>query len=352
VAAFALRHAPAVRFSAWLQYRAEQQFAAAAGQAKLPVGLYRDLAVGAAPDGAEAWSRQDVMLSGASIGAPPDPFSAAGQVWGLPAPDPLAMPREGYVGFSELLAANMRHAGALRIDHAMGLQRLFLIPEGAVAKDGAYLAYPFRDLLGVLALESQRARCLVVGEALGTVPEGMTEALAAANVLSYSVLWFERDAHGLRRPGAWRAQAAACVSTHDLPTLAGWWQGADIAERHALGLLDDASQALAVAERTADKAALLALLGELGLLPGAIDPAAAMTADFAAAVHAFVAATPAMLALVQADDLTGEVSAVNLPGTDRERPNWRRRLGVDTGMLTRTDLARRLLRAMLEAGRA
>ncbi len=351
VPSFAADHADAIRFASWLQYRADQQLAAAAHRASLAVGLYRDLAVGAAPDGAETWSRQDVMLTGVSIGAPPDPFSEHGQLWGLPAPDPLAMAREGYIGFSELLGANMRHAGALRIDHAMGLQRLFLVPSGASARDGAYLAYPFQDLLGVLALESQRAGCAVVGEALGTVPEGMTAALAEADVLSYSVLWFERDGQGLRRPSDWPAQAAACVSTHDLPTLAGWWQGADIDERLSLGLLDTAGSDRERAARQVDKAALLELLAETGLLHEPLDPSAPISAAFVAAVHGFIAATPALLALVQADDLAGEVSAVNLPGTDRERPNWRRRLKADVTTLCRSDLARLVLAAMTAAGR-
>jgi glycogen operon protein len=351
VAAFAADHEAAVRFSCWLQYQAEGQFSAAARRAALPVGLYRDMAVGSAPDGAEAWSRQDALLSGVSVGAPPDPFSAQGQVWGLPAPDPLAMAREGYAGFAALLAANMRHAGALRIDHAMGLQRLFLVPPGASAQDGTYLGYPFPDLLGVLALESQRAQCLIVGETLGTVPEGMTQALAAADVLSYSVLWFERDGPALRRPAAWPARGAACVSTHDLPTLAGWWQGADIIERRALGLLDDVGEGRALQDRQSDKAALLALLAEEGLLPEPVDPNAPLPVAFVAAVHAFIASTPAMLALVQADDLAGEVTAVNLPGTDRERPNWRRRLGPDTADLVRSELAQRVLAAMHAGGR-
>jgi glycogen operon protein len=286
-----------------------------------------------------------------SIGAPPDPFTQHGQIWGLPAPDPLAMTREGYAGLSELLAANMRHAGALRIDHAMGLQRLFLVPDGASAKDGAYLAYPFQDLLGVLALESQHARCAVVGEALGTVPEGMTAALAHADVLSYSVLWFERDGQSLRRPSDWPTQTVACVSTHDLPTLAGWWQGADIDERVSLGLLDHTRAERERTARQADKVALLALLTEAGLLLDRVDSAEPMTAAFVAAVHGFIAATPSLLALVQADDLAGEVSAVNLPGTDHERPNWRRRLAVDVTMLCRSDLARLVLDAMRAAGR-
>ena len=165
--------------------------------------------------------------------------------------------RDGYTAFNELLVANMRHAGALRIDHVMGLRRLFVVPDGAPAADGAYVTYPMKDLLAQVALQSQRARCLVVGEDLGTVPEGMSEALAAANILSYSVLWFERQDGRIRTPSAWRRLAAACVSTHDLPTLAGWWSGADIAEKRALGLLVDPD---AEPERAAEKASLVAQL--------------------------------------------------------------------------------------------
>ena len=162
-------------------------------------------------------------MRGVSVGAPPDPFSANGQIWCLPPPDPVAMRRDGYASFNELLVANMRHAGALRIDHVMGLRRLFVVPDGASAVDGAYVGYPLDDLLAQVALQSQRARCLVVGEDLGTVPEGMSAALASANVLSYSVLWFEQRDGRIRGPSEWRRLAAACVSTHDLPTLAGWW---------------------------------------------------------------------------------------------------------------------------------
>ncbi len=173
------------RFWCYLQYLADRQFAAAAEAAGPALGFYRDLAVGAAPDGAESWANQDRLLAGVTIGAPPDPFAEEGQVWSLPPPDPFAMAREGYAGFSTLLAANMRHASALRIDHVMGLQRLFLVPDGATGRDGAYLNYPLHDLLGHLALQSERAKCMVVGEDLGTVPEGLPDVLAAANVLSY-----------------------------------------------------------------------------------------------------------------------------------------------------------------------
>ena len=338
VTGFAQAHAGAVQFSAWLQFQCERQLAAAASTAP-PLGFYRDLAVGSAPDGAEAWSRQDALLTGVSVGSPPDPFSASGQVWSLPPSDPLAMAAEGYAGFAELLSTNMRHAGALRIDHVMGLQRLFLVPDGARATEGAYLTYPLRDLIGQLTLESQRARCLVVGEDLGTVPEGFSETMQAASVLSYSVLWFERESADFIPPDRWRARAAACVSTHDLPTLAGWWTGADIAEQHAIGLMDAAGLATAQAERARDKQRVVELLRREGLLAASPDPDAPMPPLLAGAVHALIARTPAALALVQADDLAGETHAVNLPGTDRERPNWRRRLRLEVDALFGSPIA-------------
>ncbi|MDR3535617.1 MAG: 4-alpha-glucanotransferase, partial [Acetobacteraceae bacterium] len=353
VAAFAAAHDDAVRFSAWLQFQAERQLAAAArATSGLPLGFYRDLAVGSAPDGAEAWSRQDALLTGVSVGAPPDPFAQDGQVWSLPPPDPLAMAEEGYAGFAALLAANMRHAGALRIDHVMGLQRLFLVPDGARARDGAYLTYPLHDLLGQLALESLRTQCLVVGEDLGTVPEGFSDTLQAANVLSYSVLWFRRDGAGFIPPAHWRARAAACVSTHDLPTLAGWWQGADIAEQQVLGMLDGEGAQMTRAARAADKQRLVDLLQAEALLAETPAFDAPLTPEMAGAVHALIAAAPALLALVQADDLAGETEAVNLPGTDRERPNWRRRLRLDVDALCASPIAEAVLAAIRNDTRA
>jgi glycogen debranching enzyme GlgX/4-alpha-glucanotransferase len=341
VAGFAAAHADRVRFAGFLQFMADRQLATAARGSGLSLGLYRDLAVGAAPDGAEAWRRQDALLTGVSIGAPPDPFSAGGQVWSLPPPDPLAM---------ALLAANMRHAGALRIDHAMGLQRLFLVPEGAAPSDGAYLAYPLQDLLGQLALESHRASCLVIGEDLGTVPEGLPAKLAATEVFSYRVLWFERDGSAFRPPARWPSRAAACVSTHDLPTLAGWWEAADIAERASLGLLDVAATQRALAERADDKVALLTLLRQEGLLDQAPDLDGPIVPVVVGAVHALIGVSPALLALVQAEDLVGEMVAVNLPGTDRERANWRRRLRTDIGHLFDGEAARGIMAAMRVRG--
>ena len=354
LARFAAEHAAEVQFNCFLQYLADEQLAAAANAARSAgVIFYRDLAVGSAPDGAEAWSRQDALMQGVSIGSPPDPFSAAGQVWSLPPPDPFAIAREGYAGFSALLTANMRHAGALRIDHVMGIERLFVVPDGASARDGAYVSYPRKDLLGLLALASERAKCLVVGEDLGTVPAGLREVIAEANVLSYRVLWFERDGEKLIPPARWPALAAACVSTHDLPTLAGWWSGTDIAERQSLGMLDGAAARTALNERAADKAQLVARLREQKLIDArALDLAAPMSAQLVAAVHALIARTPSLLALVQADDLAGEMLAVNLPGTVHERENWSRRLRGDLSSLFESDLACAIIAAVLAAGRA
>ena len=317
-----------VQFALFLQWLADRQLAAAAAATGgMEIGLYRDLAVGAAPDGAEAWAAGAELMHGVSVGAPPDPLGPQGQVWGLPPPDPRVQRATGYASFVALLRANMRHAGALRIDHVMGLARLFLVPEGGRAQDGTYLAYPLRDLLGHLALESVRAGCLVVGEDLGTVPDGIRAALAEHDVLSYQVLRFARDWDRLRPPARYPVNAVACAATHDIATLNGWWQGNDIDERAALGLLDAGAEAAERSGREAEKAELLALLDAEGL-------AIAPRDDLVAAVHALLLRTPCRLVLMQADDLAGEVVGVNLPGTDLERPNWRRRLGVDVaGML-------------------
>jgi glycogen operon protein len=245
----------------------------------------------------------------------------------------------------------MRHAGGLRIDHAMGLARLFWVPDGAVPADGAYVHYPVDELLGVLALESARARCFVVGEDLGTVPEGFRERMDAAGVLSYRVLWFERAGADFMAAAHYPAQSAACASTHDLPTVRGWWTGADIAERHRLGHLDAAAAARAEHERERERHALCAALSL---------PAPALSADRASApeattvtiaAHRFIAETPAALVLLQADDLAGEVDAINLPGTDRERPNWRRKIALDATALWDTPIGAAARRDLASHGR-
>jgi 4-alpha-glucanotransferase len=351
VRTFAGAHSGRVRFHQYLQFLTDAQLLWAAGRARaagLELGLFRDLAVGAASDGAENWARSGELAEGAWIGAPPDPFAAEGQNWHLPPPLPLRLARDGYAGFAALLAANMRHAGALRIDHAMGLTRLFWIPEGGTGADGAYVAYPLDDLLGQVALESVRARCMVVGEDLGTVPEGFRQVMTEADILSYRVLLLERDGIGFKPPSTWPARAVACVTTHDLPPLAGWWEGADIEERATLGLLQ--SVVHAEAERVSERLALTEALSAEGVLAAA-DPHLPPVETVVEAAHEFVAATPADLVLVQAEDLAGMRVGVNLPGTDTERPNWRLRLPVPVETLLTGDAARQILDVMRARGR-
>ena len=343
VAPLAGTRARELRYEFYLQWLAERQLgeaAARASRAGLSLGLYRDLAVGAAPDGAEAWADPGAWARGASIGAPPDPFCRAGQVWGLPPLVPDALAADGYARFRGLVAANMRHAGALRIDHVMGLARLFWVPDGATAGEGAYVQYPFDDLLGALALESTRARCLVVGEDLGTVPAGLRERLALADVMSYRVLWFERDGPEFTAPQRYPAKAAASVSTHDLPTIAGWWAETDLAEKRSLGIVSPQEEGRAREERAAERRALAGALAREDA-GASVDPDKPLEDAIIAAIHRYIGASPAALALVQADDLAGETVALNLPGTDRERPNWRRKTGVNAVDLWTTPVGAR-----------
>ena len=341
---FAQRNARRIRFALYLQWVADRQFgdaARAARESGLAFGFFRDLAVGAAPDGAEVWAHPGGYARGVAVGAPPDPFSTSGQNWNLPPPNPEALIANDCAAFRELLAANMRHAGALRIDHVMGLARLFWIPDGAAPIDGAYVSYPLTTLLGALASESRRAQCLVVGEDLGTVPEGFRERLAAADVLSYRVLWFERIGASFAAPGRYPAKAATAVSTHDLPTIAGWWSGADIAEKAALGLIDADGETAAKLERARDKRALAEAIDAAGVAEGAaLAPYAPHDALLTAAVHRFAGAAPSSLVLVQADDLALETTALKLPATDRERPNWRRKVRTSVDALWQTAAAR------------
>jgi 4-alpha-glucanotransferase len=328
VAAFAHEHAEEISFYAWLQWQADLQLAAAAEAGRsMKVGLYRDLAIGTDPAGAECWSNQSVVLATAHVGAPPDLFYSQGQDWGLAALNPESLRNEGYASFVALLRANMRHAGALRLDHAMALQHVWCIPNGFPASEGAYIRYALEDLLGVLALESQRNRCLIIGEDLGTVPAGFRERMSEARVLSYRVLTFERTADGGFLPAsAYPRLAIGVAGNHDLPTLRGWWEGRDIA-------LDAQLRSPASAEdiegrlrqRHDECVRLLESLHREGLL-AVTEPVTEDT--LVRAVHGFLGRTPCLLAMVQLDDLAGEVDPVNLPGTTDQYPNWRRRLSV------------------------
>ncbi len=324
IAPFAEAHAARVRYHLWLQWVASAQFEAAAGRAEvagLSLGFYRDIAVGTAPDGAESWAEAGNFARGVSVGAPPDPFSSTGQVWSLPPPNPVA---DASTMFATLLQANMKHAGALRIDHAMGLQRLFWVPDGASGAHGAYVGYDLERNLADVALESHRARCLVIGEDLGTVPDGFRDRLDAADVLSYRVMFFERDGLNFIPRRDYPAKAVACVATHDLPTLAGWWDGADYAERRSIGHMTEDEAAQAETDRREERHRFAEAVGVTSL-----EGEAGVPREVLSAANRFVAETPCILAVAQAEDLVGETVAVNLPGTSHERPNWQRKLSMD-----------------------
>ena len=338
VAGFADAQLERIELYEYLQWQAETQLAAAADHARsleLGVGLYQDLAVSIDRGGAEAWANQDLYVVAASIGAPPDAYNLKGQNWGLPPLNPERLRAAAYAPFVAMLRANMRHAGALRIDHAMGLARLYWVPPSGAAADGAYVSYPLDDLLGIVALESVRNCCMVIGEDLGTVPPELRTALAARGVLSYRVLPFERDANGgFAPPDAYPAEALVAATTHDLPTIAGFWDGRDLAVRRSLGLLpDEGARQAALIERAQDRARLLLALERERLLPpgATADPASipAATPELARAVHAYLARTPSRILVVQLEDLLGVHDPVNLPGTsEAEQPNWRRKLPV------------------------
>ena len=357
VQAFLQQHASEVRYRFWLQWLAEVQLEACQRYARtrgMGIGLYCDLAVGVNGGGAETWVEHHIFAHGMHAGAPPDPLAPKGQDWGLPPWSPQRLREARYQPFIDTLRANMRHCGALRLDHVMALMRLFWTgPDG-----GTYVDYPLEDLMGVLALESQRQRCMVIGEDLGNVAPRMREAMREGNLLSYKPLLFERDDEGnFRRPGQWQPKALAVVSTHDLPTLRGFWLGEDIELSSALGLYPDAAAHEAqVLQRAQDRARLLLALQREELLPDGlrVQPPSLPDASqaFVDAVYAYLARTSCWLVGVQLEDVTGQKLQVNVPGTTEDRfPNWRRKLTVSVeGLATHARWAS--LAAVLRAERS
>jgi 4-alpha-glucanotransferase len=336
VEAFARTHRDEVGFHVSLQNLTEQSLAdaqASARSAGMAIGLIADIAVGMSPHGSHAWSAQHEVLRGLTIGAPPDIFNPQGQNWGLTALSPAA-PREA---FADTWDAAMRHAGGVRIDHAMGLNRLWVIPEGAGPQDGVYLHYPMHALMTLLAERSRRHRAIVIGEDLGTVPDGFREAVREAGMLGMEVMWFQREGRRFLRPERWSKHAAALTTTHDLPTVAGWWRGRDIDWLEKLGRKSEhGSIADERWARGEDRSHLWSAIGS-GPQPEPQDPERVVEAALA-----FVGRTPCEIALVPIEDVLGVVEQPNIPGTIDEHPNWRRRLPPgDTlaGAVARANLA-------------
>ena len=350
VKSFAEENWREVLFHAFLQWVADRSFAETQQHAKdvgMRIGLIADLAVGANPGGSDAWTGADDVFGGLQIGAPPDLFNPHGQNWGLTTFSPRALRDSGFARFIAMLRSCMQHAGGARVDHAMGLLRLWVIPTGAEASDGAYLAYPVDDLFRLIALESRRHGAIEIGEDLGTVPPGFRERLARAGVYGMRALWFERDEHGFMAPAAWPAEAVAMTSTHDLPAVAGWWSGHDLDSRHRCGLLTDVAGERAA--RIKDRQALWRAFRAAKVSAGSVPTKDEGRPVVDAAVK-FIAATPSQLALLPLEDALAREDQPNLPGTIDGHPNWRRRYPGEAGALLDPPDVRRRIEALAERG--
>jgi 4-alpha-glucanotransferase len=347
VAFFAASQPDEILYHQFLQWISDRSVAAAqnaARQAGMRIGLIGDLAVGMDPAGSHAWSRQSDTLLGLTIGAPPDLLNPRGQDWGLTSFSPRAMEENGFAPFLATLRAAMRHVGGIRVDHAMGLARLWLIPDGASPAEGAYLNFPVGDLLRLLALESVRHNVVVIGEDLGTVPVGFHDMLEQSGIHGMRVLWFERDAQtGFVPPRGWGSTDVAMTSTHDLPTVAGWWKGSDIDLRFEHGRLGEGVDPDTVRkEREQDRPRLWSAFVQEHVGEGPI-PAPEETERVVDAAVRFIAKTEVPLSLIPLEDLLGQVEQPNLPGTLGEHPNWRRRMPVRADLVLQDEaVARRI----------
>ncbi len=322
---------PAAGFHAWLQWLADEQLASAqqaARAAGMPIGLIHDLAVGAHPGGADAWTHRDKIVNGIRVGAPPDGFNQLGQDWGQPPWNPRRLAEVGYRPLLDLFGASLRHAGGLRVDHVMGLMRLWWVPEGMTPDRGAYVRYDHRATVGALAGQAARAGALAIGEDLGTVDPWIREYLADRGILGTNMLWFASEPDGSPlRPEHWRAGCMATVGTHDLAPVSAFLSGEQVTVRARLGLLklsedlerQDAEQLIS---RWLDALAAEGLIAP-GARPG--------HAEFTVALYAYLARTPAQLISVSLADAVGDCQAQNMPGTDEEYPNWQIPLCDDVG---------------------
>ncbi|HEV7252973.1 MAG TPA: 4-alpha-glucanotransferase [Mesorhizobium sp.] len=360
VESFAAGKAEEVGFHIWLQWVAKIQLAQAAEAAKsagMRIGLYLDFAVGEAPDGSATWSEPDLFMPGMSVGAPPDMFTAAGQDWGLAPLSPAALARTEFGRFRAILDALMGSAGALRIDHAMALWQLFFVPGGGVPAEGAYVRYPIETMLSMLAERSLAHEAVVIGEDLGNVPRGFRAVMAAANILSYRILYFEMREGRFIPPRKYPKLALACLSTHDLPTWKGFWRGDDVELRLEHGLIEASAAEAQRPERAMQRRNLIEVLLGCGALAESEraeaeaaqeNPSAEPPVSLVLAAHRFVAKTPSLLAGVRLADMVGEERPTNLPGTVESYPNWRLKLPVGIEELSRLELFARIGEAVAE----
>ncbi len=330
---FAASHQREILFHGWLQWLIDRQTADVqryAREAGMSIGLYHDLALATDRCGSDLWAHRSFFISGCRVGAPPDDFSPTGQDWSFPPPDSQRHYEDGYRLYAQSIRNTVRHGGALRIDHVMRLFRLYWIPAGQDATRGAYVRDRAEDLVRILALESVRNNAVIVGEDLGTVEPEVRHTLAQFGVLSYRLLYFERDRERFKRPDEYPVQALASATTHDLATIAGFWTGNDIEARREARTVDDAAYRSQKADRARDKQFLLEALSAAELLPPDYPRAAhdipELTGELHYAIAGYLASTPSLLWLINQEDMTKETAQQNLPGTTIEYPNWGRRM--------------------------
>jgi len=296
----------------------------------MSIGLYHDLALATDRCGSDLWAYRDFFIPGARVGAPPDDFSPDGQDWSFPPANVERHRKDGYRLYAESIRKSARHGGALRIDHVMRLFRLYWIPEGHTAANGAYVREGTADLVRILALESVRGQIVIVGEDLGTVEPMVRETLERMGILSYRLLYFEREGGAFKAPARYPEQALVATTTHDLATIAGFWTGADIEARYRTGTIDTAAREAQLAGRREDKQRLLDALFAAGLMAPDYEHDAARLATLTGEVHhaimGYLATTPSALWLVNQEDMTMEPEQQNLPGTTWQYPNWGRKM--------------------------
>ena len=351
---FKLSHAIRIEYFCFLQWLAHQQLSTVSQQTidqNMAIGLYLDLAVGCDGSGFDVWSDKEVYVAGASIGAPPDGMNPLGQNWGLTPINPVALQQQGYQPLVKALRSSMQYAGALRIDHILGLMRQYWVAPGMEADEGVYISFPWDDILRIIALESRRNNCVVIGEDLGNVPEGFSETIQNAGLLSFKVLFFERWESGLfKRPDNFPAQSVVTVATHDTSTLSGWWQGRDLEWRQQLNLYPSEEAGHTDRNgRDSERKNLIAALNDLQVInldkAPELEPAQ-MNTELSIAVQKYLAASPSHIQLIPLEDAMECLEQVNIPGTIDQHPNWLQKLPVSVEHFDQTESIEEIVLAM------